>query len=172
MSDRSYAQVVVYDCPEEQRAAARAAIFEAFGGESINEQPHTDTAPGSDRWDSARWVRTAELVLGERYGSDECSLDMNATLAAAIIEAAPGATFAAWVDPKYEYAGMLTMYSPDLGQFDSECDANGNATITSYRVRQILATNPPDAIAGALRAELGLTWDERIRAAVAAESVA
>jgi hypothetical protein len=163
MSDRAYAQVVIYDCPPDQRAAARAAIYDAFEAETLNEEPQIDNAPGSDRYDAARWTPAEELVLGDRYGEEECSLDMNDTIAGAIIAAAPGATFAAWVDPKYEYPGALTMYAPDLGRFDADCDADGNPTVTGYQVRQILKANA-DAIAAvaAIRTALGSAWETRI----------
>lgn len=165
MSDRTYAQVIVYACPEDQRAAALAAIFEAFGGEHINERPMIDTTPGAEgpaSYAPSRWVEADALVLGEKYGTDECPLDMNETIAAAIIEAAPGAAFAAWVDPKYEYSGMLTMYAPELGRFDGPCDADGNATITGYAVRDMLARpeGTADTLRDRLRDALGLPWSE------------
>lgn len=165
MSDRSYAQVIVYDCPEDQRAEAHAAIYEAFGSEGINEHPSVDTMPESENvMAHGRFVPAEELVLGDRYGDDECSLDMNETIADALIEAAPGATFAAWVDPKYEYAGALTAYTPALGRFDAACDADGNTTITGATVRRLMADSTHD-LRDALRAALGLAWDEAIDAA-------
>lgn len=164
MSDRSYAQVTVYDCPEDQRAACLAAIVESFGTEYINEKPERLRAgaePGSMRL--ADYEPVPELALGERYGDDECSLDMNETIAAAIIEAAPGATFVVWVDPKYEYAGALTAYAPDLGRFDADCDADGNPTLTAYAVRQILAETVDDdaELRARLRRALGIAHEER-----------
>lgn len=168
MSDRAYAQVVVYDCPEDQRAAALAAIYEAFDGESINERPSIDTAPDSrDVMAPGRFVPAADLVLGERYGDDDRSLDLNETLTDAIIAAAPGAIFAAWVDPKYEYPGALTMYAPELGRFDSVCDANGEAYIESGQVRHLLTDDQytPESTITTLRAALGLPWGDAIDAA-------
>lgn len=166
MSDRSYAQVVVYDCPTDQRDAARAAIFEAFGTESINELPTIDRMPGSvDVMAAGRFVPATALAPGDRYGDDECALDMNETIADALIKAAPGVIFATWVDPKYEYPGALTMYAPGLGRFDTYCDAEGNATITGYAVKKLMAEAPD--LREALRAALGLAWDEAIAEAIA-----
>lgn len=161
MSDRTYAQVIVADCPEAQRAACREAIYDTFEADALNEEPMIDTDPGATgeaSYRPSRWRRTTDLVLHERYGDDECALDMHDRIAAAIIEAAPGATFVVWVDPKYEYTGELVAYAPDLGRFDSSCDADGNPTVTAYDILRL-----PDPIdRAAIEARLGKAWMDRL----------
>lgn len=145
MSDRSYAQVIVWDCPEDQRAACRAAIFEAF-------DRHT------------HWRAIETLVLGDRYGDDECGLDMNDTIASAIIAAAPGATFEAWVDPKYEYPGVLTAYAPDLGRWDGVCDADGTPYATSHELLGLIdKAETMTALREGIDKLLGSAWQRRAR---------
>lgn len=155
MSDHSNAQVVIYDCPPEQRAA----IVEILAG--------------PDYWMGLDWEgkpdASDELAIGETYGDNEGSLDTNET---------PGATFVTWVDPAYEYSGALTMYAPDLGRFDSACDADGNPTITAYDVRGILAdlggilADPAADLREQLEARLGLAWEARLTELRAAREAA
>jgi hypothetical protein len=158
VSDRSYAQVIVTDCPEEQRAAARAAIYDAFGSDTLNEEPTLDQ-PILDKpaplENLITWPPNPDLVLGDRYGDEECSLDQNEVIANALIAAAPGCSFAAWSDPKYEFDGAMTMYTPELGRFDGACDSNGNIHWTNEEISQFFGATPiPDRVEKAL----GLTW--------------
>lgn len=176
MGDYTYAQVIVYDCPEAERAACLAAIEDAFD-ENIDDRPTIDSRPGSADYSTpGRWVDVDTLVLGAVYGSPECPLDMHDTIANAIREAAPGSTFATWVDPKYEWSGELVMYAPDLGVFGASCDANGNATVTSDEVRRMMAESlapderryggrwPDAALREALNNALGIAWSDAIDA--------
>jgi hypothetical protein len=161
MSDRTYLQVVVYDCPEAERAAALAAIRETVGDPS-NEAPDGDA-----------------LVLGERYGDDGAIGDSSGDVAAAIIDAAPGSTFATWTDPAYDWLGLLVMYAPDRGRFSAECDANGNAMVAPHEVRRMMAESlldtepryggrwPDAALREALSEAFGLDWSDAIGAAQA-----
>jgi hypothetical protein len=146
MSDRTYAQVDVLACPEDQRAALVAVLdgtteipadFYPLTLGSANEAPEDDTAP-----------------IG-RYGWDELALGSISDIASALIEAAPGATFHAWEDPKYEYPGGVVMYAPDLGRFDADCDANGQPYVTAWQVQQA-------ADLDTLRRETGVTWAQRM----------
>lgn len=137
MSDRTYAQVEILDCPEDQRAALLAAITSYSEGEIGNEEPEDATTP-----------------IG-RYGWDEANLDANETIADLIIEAAPGATFETWVDPKYEYSGVVTMYAPDLGRFDGPCDADGVPYVSAGELAKA-----PDL--DTMRRLAGVTWYERM----------
>lgn len=137
MSDRTYAQLEILDCPEDQRAALLAAITDYNDGEIVNEEPDDDAAP-----------------LG-RYGWDEASLDANETIADLVIEAAPGATFETWVDPKYEYAGVITMYAPDLGRFDGPCDADGTPYVSAG---ELAKADDLDS----MRRAAGVTWYSRM----------
>src|SRR5207253_1503096 len=96
--------------------------------------------------------------LGTVYGDQEASLMANDEIASALIEGAPGATFVVWVDPKYEYDGVITIYAPDLGRFDAESDSDGNIHHTNSQVRRIVAIEDIQE----RRRVLGTPWEERI----------
>lgn len=165
MSDRTYAQVIVWDCPDDQRAACLAAILDTFGGQ-LNEAPSIDTRPdatGDDAWRVGRWIPAPDLVLGERYGDDECPLDMADTLADAIREAAPGATFEAWADPKYEYPGDLRIVTPDLGLFGASCDADGGAYLSAHELVALIDNAQTlDGLREEIATRTGAPWHRRI----------
>lgn len=151
MSDRTYAQVIIYDCPEDQRAAALAVIRETLG-EYINEDPD----PDGDR-----------VVIGDRYGDDQCSGDLSEDIAARLIDEAPGAFFRTWTDPAYEWLGSLVIYQPGLGRFDANCDADGTPCFRSDEVEAMLAAYPSGNARDRLyrRVKLGTAWLEAVREA-------
>jgi hypothetical protein len=179
MGDYTYAQVIVYDCPEDERAAALAAIAEAFDADiaDLDDHPTIDTRPGTGDYGPGRFVDVETLVLGDKYGACECAGDLSETIAAALIEAAPGSTFLTWTDPAYEWLGSLVMYAPELGLFGSECDANGNAVVAAYEVRRMMAESlldtepryggrwPDAALREALNDAYGIAWHDAIDAA-------
>lgn len=142
MSDRSYAQVVIHDCPPEQRAAALAALAAYEGG--IRQ-----------RFD---WPEATKLAIGERYGYDEADLDSHDQLTAALMAAAPGASFAVWVDPKYEYPGVLTMYTPALGECSGLCDADGEPYAERRELAAIIAIDDRAEREAALDRAVGNSW--------------
>ena len=185
MSDRTYLQLIVFDCPEDQRAALLTVLVDGvpetdpthYGTgldlDGANEWPERDTGrpdpkyvghPMADGKPLTIWERIQdELVLGHRYGWDEMPLDSYSTLASGIIGVAPLATFQCWVDPKYDYDGETVIYAPDLGEFSGPCTEGGEPYIESQSVRRILReeTSSEDKIATLSRA-LGLPWSERL----------
>lgn len=151
MSDRTNVTVIVYDCPEDQRAAALAAIEETAGIEFIE---------SSDA-----------LAIGDAYYGNEVSGDFSEEVAAALIEAAPGATFAAWTDPAYDWLGLLVAYAPGLGEYRHDCNANGSAMFSAEEVAAMIAASTAalgidhDDIGADVRARTGGAWDDAIEAA-------
>lgn len=151
MSDHSTATLVIYEVPPDQEAALRAAVNDS------------DERPGE-------WPDEDEpLTLGEHYYVEECSLDANETLADDIIDAAPGATFAVWVDPKYEYQGVITAYTParGLGRFDGVCTSDGDPYVTLgelERLPDLGKLDGGDPLSDALARILGKAWFDHIAA--------
>lgn len=143
MSDRSAFTLVVYDCPPEQREAVLGII---------NEHGLTEDYFGDKDVD--------ELDLGATYGYGEMDLTAYQDVAEEIIEAAPGATFQCWNDPKYEYGGATTIYAPDLGRFTGDCDSDGDPYITASRFREVMKGG--SAFADQQDRALGLPWLDRL----------
>lgn len=118
---------------------------------------------GSERYT----VDRVELVtIGEMYMQPEMSCGSAQEYGNRIMEAAPGASFVLWEDPKYEWLGDLVAYAPDLGVYSSECDANGTPVKFPSELREIVA-GARDAVQSALDPVMTLTGDaERARIAV------
>lgn len=147
MSDTCNAALTVTDCPDDQRAALLAVVEDLDLGDVAYDSPDDPAAP----------------VLS--WGWNDAPLDLNETIAAALIEAAPGATFTTCAEPAYEYPGTVTMYAPDLGRFDGVCDADGTPYVTATELRKA------EDLDG-LRRIAGLPWFDRIVAAYEREAAA
>ena len=78
-----------------------------------------------------------------------------------------GCVFEFHEDPKYEWMGDLHMWHPELGQFYSICDADGETTIGSSEIQHLERKFPK---AGSrwveLRARLGVDYIEKFHALV------
>lgn len=135
MSDRSYVQLHVLDCPEDQQAALAAAAT------ALGLAPEFGAAAG-----------TAFTV--EEYHMCEVGEEF----APALIAAAPQARWRVWQDPKYDVAGSLAAYDGVGGLFTADCDAQGEPYLTATQVHGIIV----EAVAGgqnpiaALRTAVGL----------------
>jgi hypothetical protein len=138
MGDRTYFQVHIYDCPEDQREAARRVI--------------ADYVTAADEDDV--------LHLTEGYTEDEVSCGSADELAPRLEQAAPGCSFVLWEDPKYEWLGSIRAYTPALGSFAADCDASGQPVFTLSEVLavlksdQVTACNDPDDSDGTLLKEV------------------
>lgn len=111
MGDTTNLQCRIYACPPEQVRAVLTALAEYH----LN-----------DDWMSFDQMPMSALVLGRPNVSNEVSCGSADELAGTLMETAPGASFELWEDPKYEWLGSLWRYTPDLGAFSAECDADGN----------------------------------------------
>lgn len=136
MSDRTTFQVYVYECPEDQREAAVAAIREVAG-----------------EWDEGTLPRP-----GEGFTFYEVRLGTAMDTAAKLTEAAPGASFYMWEDPAYEYLGDMYARTPALGSFTAQCDSYGEPVYGCSQVIEML--NRVGGDMEALKREMGAPWVE------------
>jgi hypothetical protein len=162
MGDRSYFQVHVYDCPEDQREAARLVIADYV------------TAAAEDH----------VLDLTEAYTEEEVSCGSADELAPRLEEAAPGCSFVLWEDPTYVWLGSIRARTPALGSFAADCDAHGHPVFTLSEVMavlksdQVTACDDPDnsdgmllkGVPAALARAFGDPWLEDWRAHAGSEN--
>lgn len=141
MSDYAPFQITIHDCPPEQRAA----VLDIIGDDGYALVKEWTDAIGD------------ELEIGTAYTADEARLDTHADIAAEIIEAAPGATFYCWTDPKYEYTGAGVAYAPDLGRFDFECSADGEPLFSARVATEALSLPDDERVR-----KLGIPWTDRV----------
>jgi hypothetical protein len=150
MSDRTAFQITILACPEDEREAAAAVLNEYGLGEEWGiGNPYVE-----------------ELEPGTQYVDDQASVGITYELPGKLIEAAPGATWHGHEDPRYEWLGTLAMYTPELGLYTHDCDAQGNPVFAVQEVRAMLAD--PDQ-ADRL---LGKPWDDAIAALLPEEVTA
>lgn len=125
------------------------------------------TLPGdADRYS----IESVGLVtVGDRYLNPDMSCGSADTYADNLMEAAPGASFVLWEDPKYEWLGDLRAYAPDLGPYAAECDANGTPVLSPGEIRDVVA-GAREAVQAALDPCMELDTDE-IRAQYAVDVI-
>lgn len=128
MADRTYFQLTVHHCPEDQVGAVLDIIAE--------HGLHPEYEDGGPRED--------QLALGLTYMDDETRCGSADTIAHQLVEQAPQASFELWEDPKYEWLGDLRRYTPQLGVFAADCDSEGNAVFTVEKVKNLAAL--PDTV--------------------------
>jgi hypothetical protein len=107
MSDRPYAQIFIYDCPEEQRADLLDALSPTFG------------PMGDINWG----IAPVQFVV------DETPCGVIEEDAPGWAKAAPGATWVAWEDPKFEWLGTAA-YCLGGKVVVFTCDAEGKPVAT------------------------------------------
>jgi hypothetical protein len=107
MSDRTYAQIFIYDCPEEQRADLLDALSPTFG------------PIDSTNWDA----------IPMQFVVDETPCGVIEVDAPGWAKAAPGATWVAWEDPKFEWLGTAA-YCLGGKVVVFTCDAEGKPVAT------------------------------------------
>ncbi|MET8249497.1 hypothetical protein ABZV31_37120 [Streptomyces sp. NPDC005202] len=114
MSSQSPLQVIVYDSPEHEHPAVCRAM-ESFG-------LATDWGlPGG-----LTKTKQVFLHLGQAYGTHHAPLGASDDLAARLRADAPETTFLLWQDPYFEEAdGHNVAHVPEVGVFESPCNANG-----------------------------------------------
>lgn len=78
------------------------------------------------------------LVIGTTYLGPEVRCGSAEDIATSLQERAPGASRECWEDPKYEWMGRLFRFTPELGLFDKDCDADGVARFTPHDMRSLL----------------------------------
>lgn len=126
MGDVTNAQLYVYSCPPEEAQAILDFIDSNGLGES---------------WGFRSESPTEKLKLNSCYGAevsvgivDECQLSNEA----------PHASYIIWQDPKYEYLGVVEMFTPELGLFSADCDADGNPILSRQSLLDLIDKQPDD----------------------------
>jgi hypothetical protein len=82
---------------------------------------------------------TGWLVPGRRYINTEIPRGSARELAGILREQAPAASWLLWEDPFEGSLGSLHAHTPELGDFDAECDGGGQVLFTLDEVRAALA---------------------------------
>jgi len=139
MGDRTCHQVYVYDCPKDQVRAVQEVLEGYF-------------------WEQG--PRGGRISACEPYLASEITCGTSDEIAAKLMKAAPGASFVLWEDPKYEWLGSVSAYTPELGVFSAECDANGQPVIHYQTAAQVIteaAGAGADVLAAFARA-MGRPW--------------
>lgn len=130
MADSTDFQLIVYDCPDDQHDA----VVEVLNDYDLDIEHELGSGERSH----------TELVLGRTY-TDHSYGSLSDDVGAALIERAPGATFACWTDPAYLYLGSVVLYAPDLGKFTADCDANGRPLLGQTELRRAILEAPATA---------------------------
>jgi uncharacterized protein DUF3145 len=78
-------------------------------------------------WGSSESTPDDAVMLDRVYGG-EASVGM--VLNASLSTDAPDSVYMMFTDPKYEFLGSLEIYTPELGVFQAECDAEGNVVLS------------------------------------------
>jgi hypothetical protein len=113
-----------------------------------------------------------ELTIGESaYTSNLAHPGEADEISTELIDVAPDCGFIVWDDPAYEFLGGLCMYTPELGEFGAQCDADGNPQLTGEMVIKLIdelaAARPETTIAdvkAAVDKATGKPWFEAMRA--------
>ncbi|MFE9250854.1 hypothetical protein [Streptomyces sp. NPDC007088] len=130
MSSQSPLQITVYASPEHEHVAVRRAL-DSFGLATDWGLP-SPTLPDQ-----------ITLRLGERYGTHHAPLGTSDNLASRLRAEAPGTAFLLWQDPYFEEAdGHYVARVPDVGDFESPCNANGTPNIDLSELIVILRQTP------------------------------
>jgi len=98
--------------------------------------------------------------LDRGYSNWDISLGSADHYASWLVDAAPGCSFVIWEDPKYEYLGSLFAYTPELGMFSAECDADGTPVTDGSAILQWVeeAEKAGEDVATRIRREMGVPW--------------
>jgi hypothetical protein len=138
MSDRTYLKCHVYDCPEDEREAARAALDEWGPWGEYEDDP--------------------ESPVDGRTTAPNAPCDTVPDIAAALRKAGPGASWVTWEEPETPGPGRAIAFTPALGQHDGECDGSGEILISRAAFERLRGQHAGDALITALDSALGGPW--------------
>lgn len=140
MGDRTYHSLVIADCPKDQARAVLDILNEY--GYSTQADVDIDTT----------------LALDELYFIEETNLGTSDEVAGQLMERAPGASFRASEDPKYEWLGVVSWYVPGLGLFSNTGDAQGQPVWNASEILSLL-NDRGVALDDVLHRKFGITHD-------------
>jgi hypothetical protein len=147
MSDTTNFMLVFAAIPEAEIPAATAVVNEYGLSESW------DLWPPDGGFEA--------VAPGVMYTSGNARTDIVDEMVPTLVEAAPGAMFYCHTDPAYEYLGSLYLRVPGMDDFQSECDADGNAVVDPESIRAILDQLPDDMTVAEARGAV----DDKVRRA-------
>jgi hypothetical protein len=124
MPDTTPLQLTVHAAPPEQHPAI-LKVINAYG-------------LGQDWASVAPEELFTELELGVQYTDDQGVVGHASEITSELVAVAPGASFIVWEDPKYEWLGLVCMYTPELGLFEHDCDSSGEPQLSDQTIQAIL----------------------------------
>ena len=125
--NRTTMRLWVYACPEDQRAAALAAIRDTLGEDACTE---------------FGFEVSGELNLAEPYYTPEFlneGTGEGLDLAVALVAAAPGVSFLMRVSPDECEPGAIYAYTPALGHYHGEINGDSEVVVTLERLLPLMA---------------------------------
>lgn len=122
MSDRTYLALSVYECPTSQ-AQAILDIIETFDL-SIGYDDETSDDEG--------------LALGALYSVGSVPCGSASEIAHHLMQVAPDTSWEVREDPAYEWLGSIHRFTPTLGMFAAQCDAEGEPVFTAREVQLLI----------------------------------
>lgn len=132
MSDRTYFELKIVECPASQISEVRAVLL----GHSLLDDDHV-------------------LRIGDSYTVDEIRCGTAEEVADELRVRAPGASWVCWEAPKYEWLGDLYRFTPELGVFTAECDGDGEPRFPPFHIQALLDSLGTDQ--AAWKRALGVT---------------
>ena len=147
MGDRTPIEVVIYSCPPESVSKV-LDVFEEFNLD--NEY----VLPGDPEPDPSGPARLPSLELGRGYIHSETLVGTSSQIAEALPK---DAAWKVWEDPAYEHLGEVRLNHPDLGEFVSDCDAQGRPMFNSGEVDALVELTGGDRVQ--LGHHTGRTWE-------------
>ena len=135
--DRTYLKCYVYDCPEDQREAARAAL---------------------EQWGWGEYVNDPESPVDGMTAATEILCNTVPDIAAALRKAAPGASWVTWEEPTTGHPGRAAAFTPALGQHEGVCGGSGEILIGRSDFEALRVQHSGAALLMALDTALGGPW--------------
>lgn len=109
MAGHAPLQLYVYAVDDNDRPAVLDAIAE------LGLDPGSGTGETGSR----------RLAIGRCYRADEALIHSSHELASLLQETAPSAVFTLWQDPYMDTDGHFVAHVPDVGRYETGCDATG-----------------------------------------------
>jgi hypothetical protein len=136
--DRTCLKCHVYNCPEDQEEAARAAL---------------------DQWGPwGEYEGDTDSPVDGLTTATNTACDTVPDIAAALREAAPGASWVTWEEPTTGHPGRAIAFTPALGEHGGECDASGDMLVSRSGFEALRAQHAGEAPNSALDIALGGPW--------------
>jgi hypothetical protein len=158
MPDTTPLQLTVHAAPPDQHPA----ILKVTNGYGL----------GQDWGSVAPEQLLTELELGVPYTDDQGVCGHASEIAVELVAGAPGASFIVWEDPAYQWLGVVCIYTPELGLYEQDCDADGEPQLSGQAILAVLdrvEQATPEATLADVRAAIdqatGRPWFQALTAA-------